>query len=98
MSIQAAIANANAVSAVAALAAGGLWIRSATVSAPAPQNVGMGAVLDGGIYDKDNAGAKIDVLETSRLQSRWNRRAAIAAACAAGFQAIAAGLGYFSGQ
>ena len=79
----------NVASAIAAMFSGYYWLKAATVSVQAPTGAGMGAVLDGGIYDKDDEGKLFDVLKTARLQAGWNKKAAFAAFGAAALQVIA---------
>lgn len=71
-------------SATAALVAALLWVKASVVEvAYDPNRSGArGAVV---FYEGDK---QWDVIQTAKLQTRWNRRAAIAAAVAAGLQAI----------
>ncbi len=88
--------SVNIISAILALLAGGAWIKSAQAFVPAPSGVGTGAVLGGKIYDKDVNGRKFDVLETIKLQSLWNRRAAWLAAASALCQFLSVALSVIS--
>jgi hypothetical protein len=67
----------NVIVSAAALIAGLLWWKSATVKVL--HRPGLSAMTIG----------DTDVIETARAQSRWSARAAIAATVAAGVQAIA---------
>ena len=72
----------NALSAVFALIAAGLWFRSTTATAIVdPNNQGM-------IISKDTPKGRVDILETAALQTKWNKWAAGSAAMAAALQAI----------
>lgn len=69
----------NAGSALFAGLAALLWLRSATSKAYPPANP-VGVILT----DMDSG---IEILETLKIQSVWNKRAAVAATMAAIFQA-----------
>jgi hypothetical protein len=76
----------NSLSALLALGAGVSWVTSTVVWEKAPEGVGLGATLDGGLYDDDKKGRRFDVLATIKKQSRWNAYAAWLAAVAAFLQ------------
>ncbi len=67
----------NVIVSVAALIAGLLWLKSATVTVL--HRPGLSAMTIG----------DTDVMETARAQSKWSARAAIAATVAAMVQAVA---------
>jgi len=75
--------------AVASLAAAGLWWKASVVSVPAPPEThGVGALL-GGYLISLIKGKRVDLHATLEAQSKWNAYAAQAATLAAVFGAIA---------
>jgi hypothetical protein len=78
----------DAVSAIAALIAAGLWIWSAFIRVPYNQwaNPGFQALID----TDSKTGKKYDVFASARVANRLSGRAAIAAAVAAAFQVVGA--------
>ena len=77
----------NALAAIAALSAAGLWWRSANLSVPAATNPPVGAE---GWSDAAIQVGPTDFIATIQLQGLWNQRAALAATVAALLQAVAA--------
>lgn len=77
----------EALTAVAALVAAIMWWQSSKVSVPAALSSEEDASE---IHDASIELDGTDYFETVRLQSLWNRRAAVAAMLAAAFQTLAA--------
>jgi len=77
----------NALAAIAALIAAGLWWRSANVSVPAATDPTLDAE---GWGDAVIQVGPTDFIATIQLQGLWNQRAALAATVAALLQALAA--------
>ena len=78
---------------VAAVVAGVLsalcWMRAASAKVLAPDQANEGVGYGGSpVNVRDDKGVILDLLQTYRLQSRWNSRAASAAAAAAILSAI----------
>ncbi|MDA9400657.1 hypothetical protein XH79_18170 [Bradyrhizobium sp. CCBAU 45389] len=69
-----------------------LWLKSATVTVPAPADTaGVGALIGGYLISLDKKGQRIDLHETLKKQSSWSAYAAIAAAASA----VCSGLAIF---
>ncbi|WP_028466020.1 hypothetical protein [Nisaea denitrificans] len=79
----AAIAILNWASIIAGMAAAGLWFWSSIVKVPPDPESQDFQIIDTG-HGKD-----YDVLETARVQTVWNSRAALATGVAVAAQAIA---------
>ena len=80
----------NTVSFVAAMLAALFWYRSARVEVPYDhERVDQYGMKGGGIIIEHSDGRQIDPFETAAKANQWNARAAICAAVAAFFQALA---------
>ena len=73
----------NTLVATASLLAAGLWYKSATVQVLSPNTSGWGSLVGGYIVVPGPRNERVDLVQTVRLQSIWNRRAAVSAALAA---------------
>jgi hypothetical protein len=77
------------------LLASWFWIQAATVQVLTKTAGGYGSMLGGELVVKGVSGERLNFIETFVLQSKWNKRAAIASACAAplgGLSALLSGL------
>lgn len=90
MTIQMVLAS---FSAAFALLAAGLWVTSTrlTVFYAPPK---LGEQRDGTVLSTTKDGRTYDVPAALDRQSKWNKRAALAAACAATFQALSVAPSY----
>ena len=75
----------NAVTALAAFVAAALWYRSATVQGPHRDEPDANGIFSAAIIVGENT----DFIGTAMAQSLWSKRAAYAAAVAAGAQGLA---------
>lgn len=72
----------SVVAAIVAAVGAFFWYKSAVVSVLSNDTQGWGALLEGAVVVKGPNGERIELVETTRLQSIWNKRAAIASAIA----------------
>lgn len=79
------------ISSLTAMAAAACWFKAsvAYVAAPA-DSAGVGALLGGGLVGEIK-GKRVDLIETSQAQSKWNSTAA----CLAGIAALCAAISFF---
>jgi len=66
-----------------------LWIKSSCVKLPYKEKKDRFGLIPSSITDEDEDGTIIDVLETAKEQTKWNKWAALAAGLAAFSQVIA---------
>jgi uncharacterized membrane protein YbhN (UPF0104 family) len=75
---------------IAAIMSGAFWVRAAYAKVeakpPASEGVGFGGSP---VNVKDHTGTVLDFLQTYRLQSKWNARAALTSAATATLAGIA---------
>jgi hypothetical protein len=83
------LAAVSAVGAIAGVLSGIFWVLAAKAKVSAGPDANEGVGFDGSpVNVKDHGGDVIDFLRSYRLQSKWNSRAAYAAAAAAAMAAL----------